>query len=259
MGLSGLNRVLAVATNTFRETVRQRVLYNLVIFAILMMLSGFLVGQLSIRQDEKIIKDLGLAAIDLFGTLIAVMIGMSLVSNEIERRSLHPLLAKPLSRGEFLVGKFAGLALTLTVNVAAMTAGLYLTLALTGRSLDFYLLKAIVPTLVALFLVTAMALLFSTLTSTPVAAIATVALVVAGRFADVVKRMHDVVPDVPGWLTTALYYAMPNLLIFDFKDRAVYRDPIAGSELAAVLVYGAVYTALLLSLAIASFRRRDLT
>ena len=104
----GLSRTLAVAANTFRETVRERVLYNLVFFAILMTLAGLLLGQLSIRQDEKILKDIGLAAMDLFGTLIAVFIGTGLVSKEIERRSLYPLLAKPLSRGEFFLGKFAG-------------------------------------------------------------------------------------------------------------------------------------------------------
>ena len=104
----GLSRTLAVAANTFRETVRERVLYNLVFFAILMTLAGLLLGQLSIRQDEKILKDIGLAAMDLFGTLIAVFIGTGLVSKEIERRSLYPLLAKPLSRGEFFLGKFVG-------------------------------------------------------------------------------------------------------------------------------------------------------
>ncbi len=121
-----------MAANTFRETVRERVLYNLVFFAILMTLSGLLVGQLSIRQDEKIIKDIGLAAMELFGTLIAIFIGVGLVSKEIERRSLYPLLAKPLSRDEFFLGKFVGLGFTLLVNVAVMAAGLYLTLWATG-------------------------------------------------------------------------------------------------------------------------------
>src|SRR5215510_377528 len=99
-----LSRIAAVAANTFRETVRERVLYNLVFFAILMTLSGLLLKQLSIRQDEKIIKDVGLAAMELFGMLIAVFIGVGLVSKEIERRSLHPLLAKPVSRAEFFLG-----------------------------------------------------------------------------------------------------------------------------------------------------------
>jgi len=108
--MGSLSRVLAVASNTFRETIRERVLYNLVFFAVLMTLSGLLLGHLSIRQDEKIIKDLGLAAMDVFGTVIAIFIGVGLVSKEIERRSLYPLLAKPLAREEFFVGKFLGVA-----------------------------------------------------------------------------------------------------------------------------------------------------
>ena len=145
MGARGLARVWAVAANTFRETVRERVLYNLVFFAIIMTASGLLMGQLSVRQDEKIIKDIGLAAMELFGTLIAIFIGVGLVAKEIERRSLYPLLAKPLSREEFFLGKFAGLGFTLLVNVGLMAAGLALTLAGTGRRVDPSLLKAVYP------------------------------------------------------------------------------------------------------------------
>ena len=103
-----MSRVLAVAANTFRETVRERVLYNLILFALVMTVSGLLLGQLSIRQDEKIIKDIGLAAMELFGTLIAVFIGTGLVSKEIERRSLFPLLAKPLVAGRALPREVRG-------------------------------------------------------------------------------------------------------------------------------------------------------
>ena len=121
----GLSRVVAVAANTFRETVRERVLYNLVFFAILMTLCGLLLGQLSIRQDEKIIKDIGLAAMELFGHLIAIFIGVGLVSKEIERRSLYPLLAKPLSPRRVLPrASSPGSGFTLLVNVGVMAAGL---------------------------------------------------------------------------------------------------------------------------------------
>ena len=104
-----MSRILAVAANTFRETIRERVLYNLLFFALVMTVSGLLLGQISIRQDEKIIKDIALAAMDLFGTAIAVFVGVGLVSKEIERRSLYPLMAKPITRDEFerLVGRWA--------------------------------------------------------------------------------------------------------------------------------------------------------
>jgi len=253
-----MSRILAVAANTFRETVRERVLYNLVFFALLMTLSGLLLGQLSIRQDEKILKDIGLAAMDLFGTLIAVFIGVGLVSKEIERRSLYPLLAKPLTRAEFYLGKFAGLCVTLVVNLALMAAGLYLTLVATGHRADPLLLAAIFPILLGLFLVVAVAMLFSTVSSSSaLAAVLTVGTVVAGRFSDVVRNMREVAPGTPAWLVDFLYAVVPNFRNFDFKDRVAYGDPVPPDALLWVTGYAAAYTAVALLVGLASFRSRD--
>jgi ABC-type transport system involved in multi-copper enzyme maturation permease subunit len=253
-----MSRILAVAANTFRETVRERVLYNLVFFAVLMTLSGLLLGQLSIRQDEKIIKDLGFAAMDLFGTLIAIFIGVGLVSKEIERRSLYPLLAKPLSREELFLGKFAGLVFTLFVNLALMTLGLYLTLFATGRRAGAGLLAAIYPIFLGLVLVVAIAMLFSTVSSSAaLASVFTVGTVVAGRFTDVIRNMRDVAPGVPPWLVDLLYGLLPNFLNFDFKDRVAYGDPVPGTVLVWVTAYAAAYVAVVLALGLGAFRSRD--
>jgi ABC-type transport system involved in multi-copper enzyme maturation permease subunit len=252
-----LNRILAVTANTFRETVRERVLYNLVVFAVLMTLSGLLLGQLSIRQDEKIIKDIGLAAMDLFGTAIALFIGVGLVSKEIERRSLYPLLAKPLTRDELYVGKFLGLAFTLLVNTAVMAAGLFLTLLATGRGVDFGLLAAIYPIFLSLLLVVAIAMLFSTMTSIVLSAVSTLGVVIAGRFSDVIRNMKQVAPGAPEWLVKALYCVLPNFRAFDFKDRAAYGDPIPLSALGEVTLYAAAYVGLLLVAGVVVFRRKD--
>jgi ABC-type transport system involved in multi-copper enzyme maturation permease subunit len=252
-----LSRVLAVAANTFRETVRERVLYNLVFFAILMTLSGLLVRQLSIRQDVKIIKDIGLASIELFGTLIAIFIGVGLVSKEIERRSLFPLLAKPLSRSEFYTGKLLGLAFTLLVNTAVMTAGLLLTLWATGAGIDVHLLRAIYPIYLAFLLVVAVAMFFSTVTSSALAAVCTVGVVLGGRYSDVIRNMREVAPGMPSWLVELLYHAVPNFRNFDFKDRVVYGDPVPGDVLAWVTAYGLLYVALVLVAGLLVFRGRD--
>ena len=252
-----LNRLAAVAANTFRETVRERVLYNLVFFAILMTLAGLVLRQLSLRQDEKVLKDIGLAAMDLFGTLIAIFIGVGLVSKEIERRSLYPLLVKPLSRGEFFLGKFAGLAFTLLVNLAVMTVGLYATLLATGWGADPLLLAAVYPIFLGLLLVVALAMLFSTLTSSTLASVFTVGVVIAGRFSDVVRNMREVMPGTPGWLSGILYAVIPNFRNFDFKDRVTYGDPVPPDVLIWVTVYAAAYVVIILGLGLASFRSRD--
>jgi len=253
-----LSRVATVAANTFRETVRERVLYNLVFFALLLTASSLMLGQLSIRQDEKIVKDLGLASMDLFGTLIALFIGVGLIGKEIERRSLYPLLAKPLRRHEFLLGKFAGLAFTLLVNTALMAAGLYAVLLLRYRHADAGLLKAVAAIYMSLLLVVAVAIFFSSVaTSSLVAILCTISVVVAGRYSDVIHNMREVA-NAPQWLITGLYMALPNFRNFDIKRMVVYGDPVTPAALGWMAAYMVVYAGLLLLAAHAAFSRRDL-
>jgi ABC-type transport system involved in multi-copper enzyme maturation permease subunit len=194
---------------------------------------------------------------DLFGTLIAIFIGVGLVSKEIERRSLYPLLVKPLSRGEFFLGKFTGLVFTLLVNVVVMTLGLYATLLSTGRGADPALLGAVYPIFLGLVLVVALAMLFSTLTSSTLASVFTVGFVIAGRYADVIRNMREVMPSTPRWLTEILYSVVPNFQNFDFKDRVAYGDPVPPDVLVWVTIYGVAYVAIVLGLGLASFRSRD--
>jgi Cu-processing system permease protein len=260
-----LKRIAAVAENTFRETVRERVLYNLLVFALVMIVGGLVLRDLSIRQDTKVIKDLGLASMELFGTLIALFIGVGLVSKEIERRSLYPLLAKPLGRGEFLVGKFLGLAFTLLVNIVIMTCGLYGTLFATPLAggtrlarLDPYLLQAVLGIYLALLLVVAVAMLFSVATSSALAAVFTLTVVIVGRFSDVIRNMREVLPAAPGWLASALYYVLPNFHTLDLKTRVVHGQPLAAPDLLLMVAYTLSYCVVLLSVATVLFRRRDL-
>ncbi len=259
MGSGRLRRIFAVAANTFRETVRERVLYNLVLFALLMILSGLVLKDLSIRQEARVIKDLGLASMELFGTLIALFMGVGLVAKEIERRSLYPLLSKPLSREEFLLGKFAGLGFTLLLNVGMMTAGLYLTVFTTGHPVEARLLQAVYGIFLGLLLVVSIALLFSSVTSSTVLAlVCSVCLVVAGRNADVIYNAQEVAAGAPTWLLRSLYYALPNFRNFDFKARVVHGESVGAADLGWVSLYAAVYMVVVMAVAMGAFRRRDL-
>jgi ABC-type transport system involved in multi-copper enzyme maturation permease subunit len=180
-----MKRVGAVALNTFREAVRDRVLYNLVFFALLMMASAIFVGQISIGVEEMVIKSLGLTAISVIGLLIAVFIGVGLVYKEMDKRTLYALLAKPVRRWEFLLGKFAGLVLTLAVNTVAMAAGLFAALLYVKphlESSDAVLLVAVFFILLKLMLVVALALLFSCYSTPLLAILYTTAFYVAGMF-----------------------------------------------------------------------------
>jgi ABC-type transport system involved in multi-copper enzyme maturation permease subunit len=266
-----LPTVVRIAANVFKESVRDKVLYSIVLFAVLIIAASFLLGQLTAGQEVKIIKDLGLAAISLFGHFIAIFIGIGLVSKEVERRSIYALLAKPMSRTELLLGKFFGLVATLAVNVSVMTVALVAVLAVFGWLTPPELAKAWEapandPTivvvalliLVELAVVTAIAIFFSTFTSPVLAAAFTVGLVIAGHFGADLKNFEQVVESAPvAWMARGLYYLLPNLAPFDVKSQFVHGHPIAPAYVALTSGYGVLYIAALLTLASLFFSRRD--
>jgi ABC-type transport system involved in multi-copper enzyme maturation permease subunit len=254
-----LPQIAYIAVNTFRETVRDKVLYNLVLFALLMIVSSYVLVSLSVYQEIRIIKDLGLASISIFGMVIAIFIGIGLVSKEIERRTLYSLLPKPISRAQFLLGKYFGLCLTLLVNLLVMSGGLYLLLLVMGEPLAPELLKAIYLIYLQLAVLTAIALLFSTFTSSILAGIFSGFTYVVGYFASELKNLESVVdsPLLPR-VTEALYYLLPNFKNFDVKSAVVAGTPVPMLQLAWATAYGFVYAAMVLLAAVWIFQRRDL-
>ena len=266
-----MRAVSSIAANVFRESVRDRVPYNLVLFAILLIGSSYLLGQLTAGQDIKIIKDLGLAATSIFGLFIAIFIGIGLVSKEVERRSVYSLLSKPISRSQFIAGKYLGLVLTLAANVAVMTVALYIVLgymtflatpesraAWETPGADPALLKALLLIFVELMLITALALFFSTFSTPMLSAALTFGLYLAGHFnADL--RNYGAVVDSPPAATLArvLYHVLPDLSAFDVKMQVVHGLPVTAGYLAATIAYGAAYITALLLMATFVFSRRD--
>lgn len=266
-------RIALVARHVFKESVRDRVLYAIAAFAIVLVGASVLIGQITAGQDVKIIKDLGLAAIELAGIAMSVFVGIGLVSREIERRSIFALLAKPLPRSEFIVGKYLGLVLTIVVNIAAMTAALYLTLAyLHWRTLpdqrlawdapavDPRLLVAVALIAAEMALLTAVALFFSTFSSSALLSLMfTLGLFVAGFFSDDLRHFGDIV-DVSPFVATlvgALGWVLPAFSAFDVKAQVVHGVPVSAGFVLWTLGYGAAYIAGLLAASIALFSRRE--
>jgi Cu-processing system permease protein len=266
-----MRQIVLVAGSVFKESVRDRVPYSLVIFAVILMAASYLISQLTAGQDLKIIKDLGLASIQVIGLLIAIFIGIGLVSKEVERRSIYSLLAKPLSRTSFIVGKFGGLALTLVANVAAMTVAYYGMLAymdwVTDPSLkkvwpapamDPALLVPIVLIVAELIVVTAIALFFSTFSSPLLAALLTLGLWTAGHFSGDLRNFEAIIDSpVAVYTARAVYYILPNLSPFDVKGQVVHGGSVAPAHVVLTLAYAAAYVGALLAAAVAIFRRRD--
>jgi ABC-type transport system involved in multi-copper enzyme maturation permease subunit len=260
-----------IALNVFRESVRDKVLYNLVLFAVLLIGASYFIGQLTAGQDVKIIKDLGLAATSVFGLFIAVFIGIGLVSKEVEKRSVYSLLAKPIERYQLLLGKYLGLVLTLAVNLSVMAGALYAVLAgmvwvggsETARALerpavDPFLLEAVALTFVELAVVTALALFFSTFSTPILSAAFTFGLFIAGRFSADLRDFRQVV-DAPfaGFLAQAFYWVLPNLAPYDIRAQVVHGQPVTAGYFTLVAAYGALYVAAILLAAVFIFSRRD--
>ena len=266
-----MKATFAIALNVFRESVRDKVLYNLVLFAILMMGGSYLLGQLTAGQDVKIIKDLGLSAVSVFGLFIAIFIGIGLVSKEVERRSVYSLLSKPIHRYQLILGKYAGITLTLVVNVGIMTLAFYAVLLYTAwgidqtiqsawdaPALDPALLKAIGLILVELLLVTAIALFFSTFSTPILSAALTFGLFIAGHFSTDLRNFDQVVNSPAAVrLARGLYWVLPNLGQFDVKSQVVHGQPVPIGYMTLTAAYAALYTAMLLTIAVLIFSRRD--
>lgn len=260
-----------VAVAVFKESVRDRVPYSLVVFAVILMGASFLMSRLTAGQDFKVIKDLGLATMNAMGLLIAIFIGTGLVSKEVERRSIYAVLAKPVSRPSFLVGKYAGLVLTLAVNLGMMTAAFYLMLQYMNWATDDWikqgwrapahdprLLVAVALIGVQLMLTTAVALFFSTFSSPMLSMLLTLAVWVAGHFSGDLRNFQTAV-DSPAAaaVARALYYVLPNLDAIDVKNAVVHGLPIAWPAVALGVASIAAYIGVLVGGAVLVFNRRD--
>ncbi len=251
-----------VALNTFREAVRDRVLYNLVLFALLMMGAAILVGQISIGIEQLVIVNLGLSAISFFGLVMAIFIGVGLVYKEIEKRTLYSLLAKPIHRWQFLVGKYAGLLLTLAVNTAFMTLGLAAAFFYVGGRVaraDVSILIAIYFILLEFALVTALALFFSCFSSPMLSTLFTLGIYIAGVFANDIRSIGEFTRN-PTLLavTRVVYFLVPNFHNFNAIAAAGHGDAVPFSLVWQNTLYAALYVALLLIAAAAVFSRRNL-
>jgi ABC-type transport system involved in multi-copper enzyme maturation permease subunit len=257
-----MSRVGIVALNTFREAVRDRVLYNLVFFALVMIAASILVGQISIGIEEMVIVTLGLTAISVIGLLIAVFIGVGLVSKEMDKRTLYALLAKPVHRWEFLLGKFGGLVLTLAVNTIAMAIGLFLVMSLiksSGEHLEGSVLVAVYFIVLKLALVVALALLFSCYTTPLLSILSTAGLYIAGLFVMEMRTFQNgSLSPALGTLLRWLSYVLPNFENFDVMAAAAHGRTIPAALIAQNTAYAALYCAVVLAAAAAIFTRRNL-
>jgi len=254
-------RIAHVAFNTFREAVRDRVLYNLIFFALLLVGAALLFGQISIGIERIVLINLGLSAITVFGVVIAIFIGIGLVSKEMEKKTLYTILSRPVRRWEFIVGKFGGLAWTLLVNTFCMAVGFFVALLLLAHRFergDAWLLVAIYFIILQFVVVTSLALLFSTFSSPVLSAVMALALFVIGTFAEDLRAFAAASQGATRVFATLAAYLMPNLASLNVISSVAHGQPIAASLILYNTVYSLFYAAAAVCGAILVFEYRNL-
>jgi ABC-type transport system involved in multi-copper enzyme maturation permease subunit len=260
-----ISRVSSIAFNTFREAVRDRVLYNLILFAVLIMGSALLLGQISIDIERLFLVNMGLTAIALFGVVIAIFIGIGLVSKEIERRTLYAILSRPVRRWEFILGKYLGLVATLVVNAGFMTVGFFAALAYLTQSYpyhpfvksDVYILVALYFILLQFVLITSLALLFSSFSSPILAAVLSFALFVVGTFAEDIRAAAIMAGGGLGKFLQTLAHLVPNLGSLNVVSSVAHGQPVSGALILHNSLYVALYSAAVIFGSVLIFERRN--
>ncbi len=265
----GPGRIWAIALNTFREATRNRVLYVLVLFAVGLMGFSIVLGQLSLHEEVRVIKDIGLAGISIVGLAISLFLGVNLLSKELDRKTVFFVIPKPLHRYEFLLGKYVGMAVTLSVLVAVMAATLVAVLASQGGKHDVALLRAETLVLLELWLVLAVAMLFSSFSSPYLSAMFTAALWVVGRNSGELRTFASgKLADTPlGMVLSGVAKVVPDFHAFfvsggtlgDDTPISIHGGFIGWGYVGEVALYAGAYGGVCLVLATVLFARRDLT
>ena len=250
--------VKGIAVNTFKESARSKVFYLLIFFGILFALSSKLISFLTIGDAMKVLKDTGLAAINFFCVLIAIFTGINLVYKEIEKKTIYNILSKPVTRDEFIIGKFLGLGLTMLTALGAMAGIFFLFVALSGGGLDLGIALYFLMLLLELLVIVAISLLFSSFTTPILSFIFTVSLYLIGHVMWTFNEFKSYLK-IPAWkaFTQVIYYLLPNLDKFNIKNEVVLGTALDPWTLLFSVLYALAYILALLALAMLIFRKRE--
>ena len=254
-----LIRIWAVATNGFREVMRDRIFFVIAFYTLIMFAGWRILPEISGASQEKIIADLGAATASILGVVVAIFVGTGLINKEIEKRTVFVLVTKPVTSAEFIIGKHLGLSAVLGILVAGMT-GIYLTI-LSLAHVEYQLTSILIMAfflLLELCLITAAALLFGVFTSSILATLLTFTLYLVGHLSESMVKLSGVTKN-PGFqkLTDNLYLVLPDLSRLDLKNTAVYGVLPAMDTLAMNAGYAVIYTAALLMITTVVFSRRE--
>ncbi len=258
--LSYIRSVGVIGINTFREVIRDRILYGIVVFALLLIGLSVVLGGLSFTEQAKISADFGFAGIQIAASILSIFVGSTLVAKEIDKQTILTLLARPITRTQFLIGKFYGLILvilTVMSGLAAVLAALLLMLGLAINSLFFIALYGVV--LEALVLV-AVTLLFGVISRPAMTVIFASSMFLLGHWVNSLEGLMQMksIANEPIFLVGRQFAKIiPNLERFNWRSAPVYNIDVASNDLLYSTLYALGWVIILLSITSFAFRRRD--
>lgn len=254
-----MKTIFIIAANTFKETIRNKVLYNILLVAGAALLLSMSFGDLSVFSRVQVMTDFGLATMSLTGLLLAVFIGVGMLGGEITTKTVYGILTKPVSREQFIFGKFFGLLATLLLNFALVSLVFFVAITLMGADIKSSVLSAILLLAVEMSVIISAAIFFSSFTTQTLAAIFTIGFYISGHLNDLVdigtKQQESMI-----WQSVLkfFYFLLPNLEHFNIRSRIVYDLPVPSNFVTGAVCYGLLYTMLLLLLSSMVFSRKDL-
>lgn len=253
-----MKNILNIAKNTFKEAIRDRILFAILAFALLFLLSTILFGSISLGEDIKVVKDLGLAGIYIFSLIITIFLGTSLIYKEIEKRTLYIMLSKPVSKTHFVVGKFLGLWASIIVSVVIMSVIYLIVVYAKKGGIDLLSLWSILLLLFELAVFIGIAILFSTITTPLAGTIYSIIVLYIGHSLEILKTSAEKSGVVARSFSNVAYYLLPNLDKFNIRNSIVHGIVPNSAEIIYPIIYSIIYTSVLLWLAISALKNQEL-
>jgi ABC-type transport system involved in multi-copper enzyme maturation permease subunit len=261
-----MNKIKTIALNTFKESIRNRIIANIFVFAFFLFILGVLIGNWSLGEQVKVITDFGLTALHLVALLIVIFVGVSLVSREIDSRTIYNTLGKSIHRWQFLLGKFFGLSLTLLLNIALLGVILVLILLFYTGELHPGIFLPVLLIYGEMLVVISISIFFSTFNNATVSAIYTIFIFIAGYlFQSVHDYLHSLVLTssdlellLTKYLSSGLYWILPHLSLYNITAEFVHGVEISSSYYLYILLYTLFYITFLMAISVIVFNKKDL-
>lgn len=253
-----MSNIFAIAKNTFKQAVRDKILYGISIFAFLFLGSIVILGSLSLGEDLFVIRSFGLAGIYIFGLIITIFLGASIIYEEIDKKTTYFLLSKPVTRQNLIIGKFLGLLASIGLTILLMLTAYILILGLSENFFDYKAILAVLLQLFEMGILISIIILFSIFTTPLAATIYTILILYIGHLLTLIKSLASKTSGISEYVLTFVYYVLPNLEKFNIRNIVVHQNQISLTEFFISIGYALIYITLVLYVAKILFNRKEL-